>query len=157
MQDPSRHAYGLYHPLQPVEPLPSWSWNSSAIASNKGPMDVGGLMSGNVRHTANAEHLRRQMQHGLTMDTTFGMGQGGMNNHQFQFHMTHSAANGYPSHASAQAVRSLQSNISPVSSHSPTNMHSPKAKAEPAPKCYACSICQKDFARRSDLVRHGKQ
>lgn len=162
MQDPNRHAYGIYHSIHPIEPAPTWSWNNRAIVSNKGPMEIDGLLAGNARHSTNAEaHFRRQMQHGLTMDTNFAMGHhGDLSHHQLQYHMTQPGATNFSLFSGGHQIQSMQHNISPVSSHSPTDpeANSPKVKSEPAIKSCLCSFpdCNKTFARKSDLIRHGK-
>lgn len=161
MQNSSRHAYPLYAPLQPqpIEPLPDWSWNNRVVASNKGAMEIGGLLSGNARHSANAEaQLRHQMHPALTMETHFNMNHnGGIGHHAQQYRIPQSTAMHYPHLHHNQQSQMMQSNISPISAHSPTDMEdgSPKSKAEPAVKSFNCTTCNKAFARRSDLARHG--
>lgn len=160
MQNSSRHAYPLYAPLQPqsIEPLPNWSWNNRVVASNKGPMEIGGLLSGNARHSANGDaQLRHQMHPGLTMDTHFNMHHnGGIGHHAQQYHMPQSATMHYPHLNHNPHSQMMQSEISPVSAHSPTHVEdgSPRLKAEPL-KSFTCTTCAKAFARRSDLARHG--
>lgn len=158
MQNASRHAYNIYDPLHPVEPLPNWQWDNRVTASNKGSMEIPGLLGANGRHV-NGDFSRRQMQPGL-IDTRFAMHNlYDMNNHHNQFQFSQPLQSHYPVPNRAHLARSMSQNISPVSSHSPTDpdAHSPKVKSETV-KSYTCSnkLCGKAFARRSDLIRHGK-
>ena len=162
MQNPSRHTYPVYAPLQPqpIEPLPNWSWNNRVVASNKGAMEIGGLLSGNARHGANADsQLRHHMHTGLTMDTHFNLNHnGGIGHHHAQqYHMPQPVPMHYPHLNHNQQSHMMHSDISPVSAHSPTDMEdgSPQLKAEPL-KSFTCTTCAKAFARRSDLARHGR-
>lgn len=123
-------------------------------------MEIGGLLTANARHGANAEaQLRHQMHPVLSMDTDFGMNHnGGMSHHAQQYHLVQPATMHYPHLNHGQQPQMMQSNISPVSAHSPTDMEegSPKPKVEAAVKSFSCATCAKAFARRSDLARHGK-
>lgn len=122
-------------------------------------MELGGLLRGNAGHVVNTDaNLRRQMHHGLTMDTSFSTGHpGGIGNHD-QYRMLQATAMNYSPMNQIQQAQLMQSNISPVSSHSPvdTEAMSPKIKSETPVKSFSCSTCEKAFARRSDLARHGK-
>lgn len=158
MQNPSRHAYNIYNPVHPVEPLPSWPWNNRAITSNKGSMEIPGLLGANGRHV-NSDYSRRQMQPGLMMDTRFALHHpSDMSNHHYQYQLSQPLQSQYPHSNGVQLAHSMSHNISPISSHSPTDLdaHSPRVKTETV-KSYTCSDkdCGKAFARRSDLIRHG--
>lgn len=162
MQNSSGHAYPLYAHLQPqpIEPLPNWSWNNRVVASNKGAMEIGGLLSGSARHRANAEaQLRPQIHSGLTLDTHFSMNPtGGISHHAQQYHIAQPATMHYPRLNHNQPSQMMQSNTSAVSAHSPIDLEedSPKPKTEPTVKSFTCTTCAKAFARRSDLARHGE-
>lgn len=159
MQNSSHHAFNLYTPLQPIEPVPNWSWNKRIVASNRGSMELGGLLSGNTGHVLNTQsNLRRQMQRGLTMDTSFGTGHPGSIGNHDQYRMLQATAMNFSPMNQVQQAQLMQSNISPVSSHSPveTEAISPKIKSETPVKSFSCSTCEKAFARRSDLARHGE-
>lgn len=162
MQNPGRHTYNLYqHPLQPIEPLPNWSWNNRAVASNKGHMEIGGLLSSNARHSVGAEaQMRRQVHHSLSTGTHFEVGfPGSISSNHNGYHLGHSTTMDFPQLHQPQSLQLMPNNISPISSDSTSNVEtrSPKIKAEPAVKSFTCSNleCGKAFARRSDLARHG--
>lgn len=120
-------------------------------------MEIGGLLSGNARHSANGDaQLRHHMHPGLTMDTHFSMHHnGGTGHHAQQYHMPQSVTMHYPHLNHNPHSQMMQSEISPVSAHSPSDMGdgSPRPKAEPL-KSFTCTTCAKAFARRSDLARH---
>lgn len=68
MQTSNAQEYNLLAPLQPVEPIP-WSWDPRAAAPNKGAMEIGGLLSGNVRkHAHHDAQLRRHMPQAYSMN-----------------------------------------------------------------------------------------
>ena len=155
MQNSSRQAYSIY-PLPPVEPIPNWNWNHR-VTTHKNSMDIGGLVNGNARYTN--ESQMRQMHPNLNLDMQFGINHNaGMMNHIQQHGMTPNHAINYSPIGQIQHPM-MPSNISPVSqaSYTDNDPGSPKTKSE-AVKSFKCSNtdCDKAFARRSDLARHGE-
>lgn len=123
-------------------------------------MDLGGLLSRNAVHSAHTDvDLRRQMQQALTMDTNFGAAHSaGIGTHQPQYRMLQATGMNFSPISQMHQAQLMQDNISPVSSHSPGNAEalSPEIKLEPTVKSFSCNTCEKAFARRSDLARHGE-
>lgn len=159
MQNSSTHSYDLFAPLQPIEPLPNWSWNSRVAGRNKGAMEIGGLLSGTGRHNANADsQLRHHIQQGYSMNH-YAIGHNGMADAAQHYGIGHSPVMGFP-HLSHTQHSQIMSNINTNLASDPGPLGgeagSPRVKAEPATKNFSCSTCAKKFARRSDLARHGK-
>lgn len=160
MQTSSTHSYDLFAPLQPIEPIPNWSWNHRVAGRNKGAMEIGGLLSGNGRHNANADsQLRHHMQQGYTMNH-YALGHNGMTDGAQHYNLGHSPALGFPhlSHTQhPQMMPNINTNLTNDQSPLGVDAGSPKIKPEPATKNFSCSTCPKKFARKSDLARHGKK
>lgn len=123
-------------------------------------MEIGGLLSGNARHTTNAEaQLRHHMQQGMTLDNHYAMTHnGGINSSINHYGMGQPVDYMQTNHAlRPQIVPNTR--MSPGSGNNTgldVEASSPKPKAEAAAKSFACSSCSKAFARKSDLARHGR-
>lgn len=130
----------------------------------KGGMEIGGLL--NARNAAAADaHLRRQLQQSMQMEggVAYAMNhsQGPTMLHHAQHSMQHAGGMAYGSMGQPQHSAQLYANnfIPRHDTHSTLaedNFGAMRPKNEGAPKAFACSTCQKGFARRSDLARHGK-
>lgn len=129
----------------------------------KGGMDIGGLLNARNAAAADAE-LRRQLHQSMQMDggVAYAMNQGPAMGHHQQHPMQ--APNGMPYGALGQAQHNPQlyaQNFIPRhggQNHlADDNFGAMRPKNEGAPKAFACSTCQKGFARRSDLARHGEE
>lgn len=159
MQNSNSQNYNLLAPLQPIEPGPSWHWNHRVAASNKGAMEIGGLLSGNGRHSTHHDtQLRHHMQQGFSMNH-YAIGHNGMVDSAQHYNMGHSSAMDFTHPGQAEHPRLMPSiNRSSTGEKTPFEMNtkSPKPKPEPAAKNFNCSTCSKKFARRSDLARHGR-
>lgn len=160
MQNSARQAYNLFAPLQPIEPLPNWALSNRLATSNKRAMEIGGLLSGNARHAANAEaQLRHHMQQNMTLDNQYALGHNGAINGSINHY-----AMGQPvNYSQMNHVQHPQIVSNTNLNHTGTNganpameASSPKARPEAVAKTFACSTCSKAFARKSDLARHGK-
>lgn len=158
MQNSRCHSYNPFSPVQTIEPIPNWPWNNRVAAPSKTAMEIGGLLSGNGRRTANTEpQIRHHTQQGYTMNH-YAIERNGMSD-SAHYNMAHSSILGFPHMSQPQHPQFMPhvTTTSPPSDHSPTDieLRSPKTKAEPAAKNFNCSTCEKKFARRSDLARHG--
>lgn len=130
----------------------------------KGGMEIGGLL--NARNAAVADaQLRRQLQQSMQVEggVAYAMNhnQGPTMLHHAQHHMQHPGAMGYPSLGQPQHPAHMYGNnfIPRHDTHAALaddNFGAMKPRNEGAPKAFACSTCQKGFARRSDLARHGE-
>lgn len=128
----------------------------------KGGMDIGGLLNARNAAAADAE-LRRQLQQSMQMDggVPYGLSQApAMGHHQASIQQPPNGMSfgvmGQPQHNPqlyAQGYLPRHGNQNPMADD---NYGAMRPKAEAAPKAFACSTCQKGFARRSDLARHGK-
>lgn len=143
----------VQRPLRPPPPLPA-----------KGGMDIGGLLNARNAAAADAE-LRRQLQESMHMNggVPYGIShnQGPTMAHHPQHPMQQ--PNGMPYGAMGQPQHNPQlyaQNYLPRHENQNAlddNFGAIKPRSEGAPKAFACSTCQKGFARRSDLARHGKR
>ena len=121
-------------------------------------MEIGGLL--NTRHGTGDVQLGQHLQHPMQMDAGgYGMSQPSsqaMTHHQQQMHDPNMSYQNMqqPSHAHIYA-----SNYDARSQNDTSTMDDDfgaiRPKSEGAAKAFACSTCQKGFARRSDLARHG--
>lgn len=130
-------------------------------------MEIGGLL--NARHAAVADaQLRQQLHQTLQLDgQSYGLSQTQAqlgHPHQPQLH----DHNGMPYHAMQQQTHSQsqiysanfdarQQNMKQEASMDDDEFGSIKPKSDGVAKNYTCSLstCNKSFARRSDLARHG--
>jgi hypothetical protein len=124
-------------------------------------MEIGGLLNSRLAAAADVD-LGHHLQHPMQMDAGgYGLDQPQnqtMNHHPQQTSM----------HGSNVSYQNMQQ---PTNSHIYTSNYDAhqhndtsaldddfgaiRPKGETAPKAFACSTCQKGFARRSDLARHG--
>lgn len=128
-------------------------------------MEIGGLL--NARHAAVADaQLRQQLHQTMHLDgQSFGLGQPQSqlgHPHQPQLHdhsgipyhsmqpQTHSQSHIYSTNFDAR-----QQNMKQEASMDDDDFGSIKPKNANVAKNYACNDCNKSFARRSDLARHG--
>ena len=120
-------------------------------------MEIGGLL--NTRHGAPGDvQLGHHLQHPMQMDAGgYGMNQPStqnINHHQQQMHDTSMSYSGMQQPSNIYA-----SNYDARSQNDASTMDDDfgaiRQKSEGAAKAFACSTCQKGFARRSDLARHG--
>lgn len=128
----------------------------------KAGMEIGGLL--NARHAAAADaQLRRQIQQSMQMDggVPYGMGQGStLAHHQQSMHQSNGLPYGVmaqPQHGAQMYAQSYMARHENQNALTDDNFGAMRQKNETAPKAFACSTCQKGFARRSDLARHGKE
>lgn len=157
-QKPPTQRVAVYQPaLRPPPPFPA-----------KGGMDIGGLLNARNAAAADAE-LRRQLQQSMQMDggVAYGMSHGPgptlahhQHQHQHQQHPMHhgSMFGGMgPSHNPQLYAQSyIPRHDAQGAMAADDNFGAMRPKNEGAPKAFACSTCQKGFARRSDLARHGE-
>lgn len=159
MQNSNIQEYNLLAPLQPVEPVP-WTWDPRAVGPSKGAMEIGGLLSGNVRKHAHYDaQLRRHVPQGYSMNH-YALGSNGMIDPAQHYNVGPSSAMDFSRINQAEQPRLMPSTKSDLTNgQSPfeADTGSPKIKAEPVAKNFICSWspCPKAFARRSDLARHG--
>ncbi|KIV97590.1 hypothetical protein, variant [Exophiala mesophila] len=128
----------------------------------KGGMEIGGLL--NARNAAAADaQLRRQLQQSMHVEggVAYAMNhnQGPTMLHHAQHPMQHPSGMGYPPLGQPQHPAHMYGNsfIPRHDTHAALaddNFGAMKPRNEGAPKAFACSTCQKGFARRSDLARH---
>lgn len=120
-------------------------------------MEIGGLLNARNAAAADAE-LRRQIQQSMHMEggVAYAMSQAPTMAHHQAHHMQ---APGMPylgQHHHNNHQLYAQSYIPRHDSQTMAddNFGAMRTKNESAPKAFACSTCQKGFARRSDLARH---
>ncbi|KIX04205.1 uncharacterized protein Z518_07759 [Rhinocladiella mackenziei CBS 650.93] len=137
--------------LRPPAPFPA-----------KTGMDIGGLLNARNAAAADAE-LRRQLQQSMQMDGGVAYGMSHNQGPTMAHHQQHpmQQPNGLPYGAMGQPQHNPQLyNPGYMPRHddqnalADDNFGAMRPKNEGTVKAFPCSVCQKGFARRSDLARH---
>lgn len=150
---------------------PSWALQSSVSSQwparqlpqrpRGGGMEIGGLL--NVRQQAAADSHLRLHHHSMQMDpNSYNLSQAHppAMTHQPQ-HQSHNPNSMHYSSLQQQhsAEQMYTNNYNAHQQNQEVvddDFGTPRTKGDSAAKAFACSTCQKKFARRSDLARHGK-
>lgn len=138
--------HNVFLPLQSNDSISNWTLPNRLSNSERGTMEIGGLLMESSRHPANGvETLRHSMHHNF-LDNHYALTQNAGNS-VHSYGMDHSASfpHLHQPHIISNQVQSPKMNTA-----------SPKVKAEPTVKNFKCSTCDKKFARKSDLARHGR-
>ncbi|RMZ77018.1 hypothetical protein DV738_g4594, partial [Chaetothyriales sp. CBS 135597] len=135
---------------------PHWAPPVRGRLSSAGDgMEIGGLL--NNRHAASSDvHLGQPLQHPMQMDASgYGIPPPQPMSHPQHIHEANMTYRAMPGPTNAQMYASAYDAHSPPETNVlDDDFGAIRPKGDTAAKVFACSTCQKGFARRSDLARH---